>query len=694
MHKHRRWPWHQIVALGLALLAICCASAPLFAEPLEPSALKTAEPAESRGGLEELTDALTRTVTSWFTPPTSSSPAGVEEDGGILRAFEARVKTDVPASRSISWPPEIAHDPALYRQVWRLTNDAPRWKKVIEALQGQPLTPQPVGWGVDLVRNADNHWRLSVPSAGRPHEVYEALADRLVHAAREQQTKVFWINASGIYDPAGVVLYPLHDIIGLLELLSDRGQELVVDLGDREALTDAARRELAEILEPRNLRFVMPRPRIYHETRPFGQLIHYSRAGTRFEHVVGRLSEPDARAPQPLPQFILKITAQPTEVANPGYFYGSWISAGLEEGTPIPLAEALRTLKTDITASGVSAAQVGSPDGPIRSLTRLTEQEASVPLDDAALMAVLQEGTAGDNHVVLEHREDRPLLIRPPTAAELRWVGVTTTGLEEQGGTAPRVMPELLLPPSEGTDIQSVTLLFNLAKPRAYIAWIPKAAPTHAYFEVRGVEETGRGLLLQPVSADRLRTDNPQWVDAREVLRGTPRLVEAAGLEEDAAKARDVMIGKMTDAWTTAISDDPQQVLVTHEDVRSQPALVFKPGADANDLAVVAIRQGYRVAIQLDDNDDPDPLHNLLSIIPTPHGAYVVAVGWLDVSEALDTRGWNNWFEIRTRAEALDTLDLPTEDDQTQWLSLGPLATALQRTRDYLAAQAGLESGA
>lgn len=149
-------------------------------------------------------------------------------------------------------------------------------------------------------------------------------------------------------------------------------------------------------------------------------------------------------------------------------------------------------------------------------------------------------------------------------------------------------------------------------------------------------------------------------------------------------------------AWTDAMANDPLGTLEKISGASSEPVLVFKPQAAANDLALVAVRKGYRVAVELPDGAPLGPMEQLWDEMPQPKGALVCGheTGMSNVAQMLQLRGWLARRDITTRAEALDLLDLPATNDADGWGALKLLTTALQRTRDYLAAQAGLETAA
>ncbi len=103
-------------------------------------------------------------------------------------------------------------------------------------------------------------------------------------------------------------------------------------------------------------------------------------------------------------------------------------AAGLEEGVALPLDEASKILETYRRAEGVNAVQVG-PSGPVRRLFTQADNTLT-PMNDADRTKLLEK-VAVQNRVVLQPRQGQPLLVRAPTAEELRKAGVAT-GLEEK----------------------------------------------------------------------------------------------------------------------------------------------------------------------------------------------------------------------------------------------------------------------
>ncbi|MBI4227305.1 MAG: hypothetical protein HY600_03405 [Candidatus Omnitrophica bacterium] len=253
----------------------------------------------------------------------------------VLRRFAAVMHEVAPDVPSLQWSLEVERHPGLWGQVRRLLDSGQELQDTLRALQIFRVSRQ-IGWGLWLHIEPGMGWRLEVPMAASTLlSEYTNFAEALRRAARDRGITTLWINPDGIYSPPTQdndgQLRDVERPRGLRELLTDTGQEVVLDLTDRTVLDhDLAWAEVAALMEPRHLRFVMPAYPT--AVGSWGQLVSMSQLDARFQHVVGCPAQPDASSPNPRPRFILRPTTQPAEnVAKSGVYYGSWLDAGLEE---------------------------------------------------------------------------------------------------------------------------------------------------------------------------------------------------------------------------------------------------------------------------------------------------------------------------------------------------------------------------
>lgn len=697
----------RIQRRGLAFVTLCLVlSTPLAgAAPIERATLKTAEPAEAKGGLEELQTALTRTASALF-PPSTAPAVGLEEAWEVvvrkvttnadatIASYDVIVLNADAGTRRLAEVLGLRPDAALtlLREHRRYAPEQPWTQPVLAVDDGQRVVF--LDYAPVSARSIKTDWGTYAAHAGKSGYPQFLASDWPI---AQLTISVPWAVEGG--SPLAVTITPAGNSEELREV-PKAVNALIVLLARRFSNDQAVETAKAALYwwrgASRNAALWRLEEALHDPSFPPD---HLPAARVMLEVLVGRLQPVPASLATPNTMWQVEALLRGQDVSIPAsdvlnvkrmVVRARALTTGLEES---PKRQTLWAA----AAERLRSTEIADPEGVLRAFRShapsLSDDRLDMVLDGVVTLIGARGAdwlhaawfTLADRLNVLAKEDDGAF--RAGWRAALTFERTTAIALQMPTALRyaiatvhlPRLADESTSIPDFTTRLTAVRTLYQQIADQPGLDWTRVSASrlwdiTHTAL---GWQAEGRQFVLDV-------QDDEQHLWITEAPTSPTAAPHTAGLEErGVAQAREVAVA----AWGQ-VKDHLPALAISWDQTW---VLIFPESAGALDLAAVAAQSGRDVVVEVERPDAVERVRSLVDALLPGQNIPVMAGGPTVLTTTLNARGWGSRPRRRfaTRADALNELGLAQEE------ALAPFAPALQQIREaFAAAQAGLESGA